>query len=158
MSRSDIISLEHDFITRLQAGDVPTPLAERIYHLLMQQDARIDRGELEDLNRRARLEAAYERFLARSDARSVPPRRPQSGLGAAENQPASASPAPCPPCVLPVDNFVDNSPVETREDATMRRAYEAAEVARVARPLWAYTTPAKEPAGPVFYHVPRRRP
>jgi hypothetical protein len=103
LAKDDILNLEQLFIVRLQVGDLPIETAERIYRLLERHEQRIDQGELEDLNRRARLEEAWAQFLA--SARSVSPRQPENRLPATENRP----PVPSPPREPSVDNSGDNA-------------------------------------------------
>jgi hypothetical protein len=133
LQKADIIALEHAFIARAEAGGLPGEVMERIFHLLMRQESRLDRGDLADLRRRARLETAYAQWkttLAGPDvrARNLPKSRPRL----AETPPAgaySASPLACPPATQPVDNYGDNPAVE---DAKRRRSREAVEAAKVA--------------------------
>jgi hypothetical protein len=73
--RTGILDLERFFIGRLQAGDLPIQVAERIYKLLEREEQRLDQGDRADLKRRARLEEAYVEFLA-----SRPPCRLQSAF------------------------------------------------------------------------------
>jgi hypothetical protein len=101
LSKTDIINLERDFLDRCAAGGLPTALLERIHVLLQREEARIDAGDRESLNRRAALEDAYARFLAGPDARA------HGCVNAAENRPASTSTAICPSYEPPMESPED---------------------------------------------------
>jgi hypothetical protein len=117
MSRTDVINLEKSFIAALENGSLPVETVERVYALLMHEEARIDRGGSDDLRRRARLEDACELWrTGRAGSDVLTRSRPR----VAKTPPAgaySASPLVCPPATQPVDNFVDNSAAETTDDA-----------------------------------------
>jgi hypothetical protein len=107
----------------LENGSLSADQMDPVFRLLMQQEARLDRGELEDLRRRARLEDAWELWRAsRVRAQTLP----KSRLRATETPLAKVS-APCPPAAPHVDNFVDNPPLETAEAAAVRRAEDPAQ-------------------------------
>lgn len=131
LSKGDVLALESEFIRAREVGSLADEVAEQVYHTLARQEGRIDRGELEDLHRRARLEEAWERWkTGMADSAVGVQDRPKSRLPAVETPPARAL-APCPPTAPHVDNFGDNEPV-TAEDAALRRAYEMSEAIKAA--------------------------
>jgi hypothetical protein len=77
LDKSDVTSLETDFITHLEAGDLPIPVAEQMFRLLEREAQRLDKDNRENLVRRGRLEEAWEQFSSPTGAArtSKPPAR-----------------------------------------------------------------------------------